>query len=152
MRLIKYFTDSMARTKQTGRKCTGGVAARHYLSRAVPPLGNLSLVQSTAQATSSADPKPTPAAQPRASAHASAHDKYCYICVNGGDLTECDTCSRVMCSDHFDLPADTDISGAVFICVACHLATCGNQPAPYFVSAYILFLLLQHILGTEYDC
>jgi hypothetical protein len=123
----------MARTKQTSRKSMGRVAPRMHLSRALPPLGNLPLVQPTAKAVSSANSKPILSANPITQ----AHDNYCYICVNGGDVTECETCSRVMCSDHFNLPADADVGGAQFICIACHLATCSNQSVPYFVSAFI---------------
>src|SRR6266478_3033610 len=97
----------MARTTQKARKTTGGTVPRLNLSHAAPPpLGNIQLTTKAApsgasSATSSANSKLAQVGE----ALASTHDGYCYICVNGGDLTECDKCSRVMCSEHFDLPA-----------------------------------------------
>jgi len=143
----------MARTSQKARKSTGGTVPRLNLSRAAPPLGNIQLTTKAASsaassATSSAAPSAMPSANSKVGkALASTHDGYCYICVNGGDLTECDKCSRVMCSEHFDLPAGGAVAvrDALFICIACHLEVSSGPPAPYFVSGFILYHFLWHI-------
>ena len=139
----------MARTTQKARKTTGGTVPCLNLSRAAPPpLGNIQLTtkavpSGASSATSSANSKLAQVGE----ALASTHDGYCYICVNGGDLTECDKCSRVMCSEHFDLPAGGAVAvrDALFICIACHLEICSNAPAPYFVSGFILSHFLWNI-------
>jgi hypothetical protein len=142
----------MARTSQKARKSTGGIVPRLNLSRAAPPLGNIQLTtKATSSATSSAAPLATSSANSKLAqvgeVLASTHDGYCYICVNGGDLTECDKCSRVMCSEHFDLPAGGAVAvrDALFICIACHLEVCSNEPVPYFVSGFIICHFLWHI-------
>jgi hypothetical protein len=144
----------MARTSQKAQKTTGGVAPRLNLSHTALPLGNIQLTTKAASATSAtslAMPLASSLAAPLALLLASSklaqvgkvltstHNSYCYICVNGGNLTECDRCSRVMCSEHIDLPAGAALAirDALFICIACHLKVCGGEPAPYFVSGSI---------------
>ena len=66
---------------------------------------------------------------------------YCYICINGGHVFLCDKCTRVVCSDHFTLPPQSDISSASFLCLVCH-RDAFKDPQPYMVS--ILIILLFH--------
>src|SRR5882762_4931128 len=55
----------------------------------------------------------------------------------------CNLCDRVMCTNHFTLPADTDTEALIFVCVACHIRAF-PKPSPYFLSSYCHFISFFH--------
>ena len=62
--------------------------------------------------------------------------KFCYICLNGGQLHLCDHCPMAVCYDCLPLPSNLDISPLDFLCPTCHEGIFKAQAhMPYYVCA-----------------
>ncbi|KAF8347333.1 hypothetical protein F5887DRAFT_957912 [Amanita rubescens] len=97
----------MARTKNTGRKCTGEDAPRKQIAsisgstRAATPKKRLGRAGSSKAKAPTATP-PIPQnlnlSAIELGAEPSTAAIFCALCRNGGALTDCDTCPRTVCS------------------------------------------------------
>ncbi|KAI6015708.1 hypothetical protein EDC04DRAFT_2608657 [Pisolithus marmoratus] len=98
---------SMARTKQTARKVTGGHA----------PRVNLAVLQKKKAKAKAASNKPSPKIPANKNA-------FCVMCRDGGEMWICDEegCNRVQVKE----------AGVKFMCVTCHWQKTKKDPKPYF--------------------
>ncbi|KAM6489444.1 hypothetical protein JOM56_015077 [Amanita muscaria] len=105
---------SVCLTAQTAKKSTGGSAERVWLK---PP----------AKKKASSNPNQLPEGSPKGT----PSTLFCYLCQDGGSLTECDRCSRSVCKNCLDIPPEfvtlIDHPSVDFLCVGCHWL--GDQKA-----------------------
>ncbi|KAM6499794.1 hypothetical protein JOM56_005302 [Amanita muscaria] len=98
---------SVCLTAQTAKKSTGGSAERVWLK---PP----------AKKKASSNPNQLPEDSPKGT----PSTLFCYLCQDGGLLTECDQCSRSVCKNCLDIPPEfvtlIDHPSVDFLCVGCH--------------------------------
>jgi hypothetical protein len=143
----------MPRTAQTAKKSTGGSAERVWLK---PP----------AKKKASSNPNQLPEGSPKGTPSTLVRHlfvdfllyiinnlrKFCYLCQDGGSLTECDRCSRSVCKNCLDIPPEfvtlIDHPSVDFLCVGCHWL--GDQKAkassPYVVSGEVLDYLITFLI------
>ncbi|KAG1764778.1 hypothetical protein EV702DRAFT_1051247 [Suillus placidus] len=109
----------MARTKQTGPKCTGGPAKRGELPqfKSVKSHAGKTVIKTVSF-------KPTLPSSAKVVLKPVSHNIYCFFCRDGGSLYDCSKCPRVVCHKCIVIPEKfmerVKEDDVYFICPGCH--------------------------------
>jgi hypothetical protein len=65
--------------------------------------------------------------------------KWCFVCIDGGRMTQCDFCDRVTCTECLPLNYSiAKLETCLFVCPKCHSDTYKKNPSPYYVSQRLI--------------